>query len=68
MDFESIKHLGVNPDFFIIDKYEERFNQDNINHTIILHMIKEDNLKCPLCKSNTHFKFLNILIHLSTIT
>lgn len=51
MDFESIKHLGVNPDFFIIDKCEERFNQDNINHTIILHMIKEDNLKCPLCKS-----------------
>lgn len=52
MDFESIKHLGVNPYLFIFDDCEERFDQDNINHIIILHMIKENNKECPLCKSN----------------
>lgn len=52
MDFESIQHLGVNPDLFIINKCEDRYNQDNINHIIILHMKKENNIICSCGSRN----------------
>ena len=38
MEFDSIKHLGVNPNLFDIDKCYEIFN-----HIIILYLKEETN-------------------------
>lgn len=51
MEFCSIKHLGVNPDLFEIDKCFEDFDQGNFNHIIVLHLKKEIYVKCPHCDS-----------------
>ena len=51
MEFDSIKHLGVNPDLFDLDKCSEDYDQGNFNHIIVLHLKKETNVKCPYCDS-----------------
>ena len=51
MEFDSIKHLGVNPDLFDLDKCSEDYDQGNFNHIIVLHLKKETNVKCPCCDS-----------------
>lgn len=45
MEFDSIKHLGVNPDLFDLDKCSEDYDQGNFNHIIVLHLKKETNVQ-----------------------
>ena len=40
MEFDSIKHLGVNPNLFDIDKCYEIYDQGIFNHIIILYLKK----------------------------
>lgn len=51
MEFDSIKHLGVNPDLFNLDKCSEDYDQGTINHIIVLYLKKETDVKCPKCNS-----------------
>ena len=51
MEFDSIKHLGVNPDLFDIDKCYEIYDQGIFNHIIVLYLKKETNVQCPICDS-----------------
>ena len=51
MEFDSIKHLGVNPDLFDSSKCHEDYDQGTINHIIVLYLKKETNVKCPKCNS-----------------
>lgn len=41
MEFDSIKHLGVNPNLFDLNKCHEDYDQGTINHITILHLKKE---------------------------
>ena len=41
MEFDFIKHLGVNPNLFDIDKCYEIYDQGIFNHIIILYSKKE---------------------------
>ena len=49
MEFDSIKHLGVNPDLFDVDKCHEDYVQGTFNHIIVLKLIKQSNVCCPHC-------------------
>ena len=51
MEFDSIKHLGVNPNLFDLNKCHEDYNQGTFNHIIVLHLKKETNVKFPYCDS-----------------
>lgn len=51
MEFDSIKHLGVNPNLFDLNKCHEDYDQGTINHIIVLHLKKEINVKCCYCGS-----------------
>ena len=51
MEFDSIKHLGVNPDLFSLDKCSEDYDQGTINHIIVLYLKKETDVKCSCCSS-----------------
>ena len=43
MEFNSIKHLGVKPDLFDIDKCYEIYDPGIFNHIIILYLKEETN-------------------------
>ena len=51
MEFDSIKHLGVNPNLFDLNKCHEDYDQGTINHIIILHLKKEEKVCCCSCGS-----------------
>lgn len=41
MEFDSIKHLGVNPDLFDLNECYEIYDQGIFNHIIVLYLKKE---------------------------
>ena len=41
MEFDSIKHLGVNPDLFDLNKCYEIYDQGIFNHITVLYLKKE---------------------------
>lgn len=51
MDYESIKRLGL--DHLNIDSSSsfESFDPSNNNHIIFVHLLKQDEIICPLCGS-----------------
>lgn len=49
MDFKSIKRLGL--DYIGIDMNDsfETYDPSNSNHTIFIHLLKQDEIICLLC-------------------
>ena len=51
MDFESIKRLGLDKYNIDLELSYESYNLTTNNHTIILHLKKDENIYCPNCGS-----------------
>ena len=49
MDFESIKRLGLDHIGIDADTSFETFDPTTNNHIIFIHLLKQDELSCPLC-------------------
>ena len=50
--YVTIKRLELDHYDIDYDKSYELYDQDTLNHTIILYLNKEDKCYCPLCNSN----------------
>ena len=49
MDFESIKRLGLESYGIDLENSKETYDPSTSNHTIIIHLLKQDEIICPLC-------------------
>ena len=49
MDYESIKRLGLESYGIDPENSKETYDSSNSNHTIIAHLLKQDEVICPLC-------------------
>ena len=49
MDYESIKRLGLDHLNIDSEKSFETYNPSTNNHTIIIYLLKDENIICPLC-------------------
>lgn len=49
MDYESIKRLGLETYGIDLEKSKETYDSSTSNHTIIIHLLKQDEIICPLC-------------------
>ena len=49
MDYESIKRLGLDHMGVDMNTSFETFDPSNFNHTIFIHLLKQDEVVCPLC-------------------
>ena len=49
MDYESIKRLGLDHMGVDMNASFETFDPSNSNHTIFIHLLKQDEVVCPLC-------------------
>lgn len=49
MDYESIKRLGLESYGIDPENSRETYDSSNSNHTIIAHLLKQDEVICPLC-------------------
>lgn len=55
MEYESIKRLGLDHMYIDSDKSFETFDPTNNNHTIFVHLKKDELISCPLCGSCEDF-------------
>lgn len=49
MDLESIKRLGLETYGIDLDTSKETYDSSCSYHTIIIHLLKQDEIICPAC-------------------
>ena len=66
MDYESIKRLGLESYGIDPENSRETYDPSNSNHTIIAHLLKQDDVICPLCGLVYNYTIVNSIQWINT--